>query len=525
MSSTMSSLISLLKSFLSDTCRFVMTLVIMFLIWPHVSEWAVENWLRFVDLFTIPVARRSQAFWVHQKMRFIGHTPSDHVSLLEIGFMAAVAYCMVSTAYAQISPLVKVIRRTFVVYTQQKTGIYSFEPERMMPGSSFEASSIPSFQAEVIIRRDGIYYQAGQGFLTSAGKYFVTAYHVVEGSEDVQLKTLKGEVYVSPDRFCAMDGDLVYMEITPQERSALNLSSAKLMSTAVGKGSGLFVQAVAGGQKSMGLLDKHEAFGYVTYKGSTIKGFSGSPYYVGKTVYGLHIGGSTENLGYDAAYISMQLSSFEEDSSKMFIEQALARGDEINFMRSPYDPEEYFVEHNGKYYVMEEEDLDDLRKVKRGSVKQGILQPVYERESAAAGSPRVDEDLPAAPRTALVFQDQENLVRAPAVVAGARGEVLASQEIVRDPLLAGPRLAGLLPRESLESKATAGPSQIPAVPSAPLDSTVKSIPKSARARRLRNLRQKIARLEQPSGLTRRGKSILDRRVASMTFSRASSPAQ
>lgn len=155
--------------------------------------------------------------------------------------------------------------------------------------------------------------------------------------------------------------------------------------------------------------------------GSTIRGFSGAPYYLNKTIFGMHLGGSVENLGYEGAYLlsvlrpSKTIVRKQESSDDWLIEQA-ERNLRFDYERSPYDPDEYRVKMNGRYHLVDSEVLDAMLSRSKGRNAKRDL--VIGLENIPIPK---EDDLPLAPRGALDYS-QGNLMRAPAVVAGALGE-------------------------------------------------------------------------------------------------------
>lgn len=85
----------------------------------------------------------------------------------------------------------------------------------------------------------------------------------------------------------------------------------------------------------------------------------------------------------------------------------------FEYQRSPYDPDEYRIKMNGRYHMVDEEVLQEMLEYSEGRTTSNRI--AYELESKEV------EDLPLCPRGAMEFQDQGNLIRAPAVIAGAHG--------------------------------------------------------------------------------------------------------
>lgn len=344
-----------------------------------------------------------------------------------------------------------VFRRSKVVYVRVNGESTSYSPEKMMPGSSFEANAVmPKFQCSVYGSEDGsIYYPLGQAFRVAQG--IMTAAHVVIDCRYVRFVKDKAVVQVNFDRMQYMDGDMALYKATAQESSTLGLLEAKFAKDAVVEHMGPMVQVVAFGNRSFGFLNPYKQFGYCKYAGSTIKGFSGAPYYVNKTVYGMHLGGDAVNLGYEGAYIqsllrpSKTIIRNQEASEDWLIDQAYSIR-KFEYDRSPYDPDEYRVRIGNRYHIVETDVLDRMLAVSQGTAKQ---RPTYDREcddmppvpavrKLPPQSSNYDleltpaDELPLAPRGALDF-DQGNLRRGPNVDVGARGRGEVRRSVVSQP--------------------------------------------------------------------------------------------
>jgi len=377
-----------------------------------------------------------------------------------------------------------------LVYDKE-TDNRSFEGERMMPNSQFEiVNALPSFQASVMVSLDGIkYYATGQCFWVDEG--LVTAAHVIEGYPYLALKRDDDHVInVSPSIFEIGQGDYAVCRGPDVIVQKLGLSKAKFARLAIQKNAGISATITAYGKRTIGHLDQHPQFGFVKYTGSTIKGFSGAPYYFGRVVFGMHLGSDSSNIGYDGAFlrselrpsrvIKKQLNLTTEDSAEWLIEQS-ERFQDLDYTRSPFDPDVYKVRVGGQYHIVDSEVMD---RVLKGSKRKEVTSIDYLPETlfvdGVKAKPEVElskesdpetamvkgllnewgktsivreskpvpvvaeskvkdqatstdglfqcesrdvNDLPLAPRDAMTFNDSGNLIRAPAVVAGAPGMV------------------------------------------------------------------------------------------------------
>uniref|UniRef100_A0AAU7L0M3 Peptidase S39 domain-containing protein n=1 Tax=Zeugodacus cucurbitae sobemovirus 2 TaxID=3159483 RepID=A0AAU7L0M3_9VIRU len=280
----------------------------------------------------------------------------------------------------------KKIKKERIEYViPQYSDVYdtTYTAERMMSDSTFESVKVlPSFQAAVMGSLDGLtYHMIGQCFRVDEG--IVTAAHVVEDFPYLCIfKDEEHKVNISADRFQIGDGDYACCRQVDDIVQKTGISQAKFARLAVQKNSGLSVNIVAMNRRSIGFLREHVQFGYVEYLGSTIKGFSGAPYYFGKTVFGMHIGSHKTNLGYDAAFLRSELKpsriirkdvgSISNEDSATWLEEQIDRFGDFTYVRSPYDPDVYKIKVGGQYHIVDEDVLGKL-KIK-GQKKQRVTQ-------------------------------------------------------------------------------------------------------------------------------------------------------
>lgn len=314
-----------------------------------------------------------------------------------------------------------VFRYMVWVYTRlQIAGFVDTFAEKMRAGSLLEpVKDTPSFQVEIWTRRhNGTFKKSGQGFNTEFGVF--TAYHVVEDAEEIQLRRNDGLAFIDINSVHHLEGDVALIKTTQKVLQPLGVAQGKLTPLVVQRNSGLLVTVQAFGQRTLGMLQPDDNFGFCRYEGSTIPGFSGAPYRIAKQIYGMHIGGASTNVGYQAAYLYMLAKKFSEDTEDWLedeLKKDVAEGRaNLQWQRSPFDPDEARIQRDGKYFVVPMSLVRDYQKrVKAAEYKQ----PDYEDEDLSSVS--TEDSLPLAPRGAACYTDSENLLRAPAVV-GAHGQ-------------------------------------------------------------------------------------------------------
>lgn len=263
-------------------------------------------------------------------------------------------------------------------------------PEKAMPGSSFvRAEVLPTFQASVMELVEGAWREIGQCFRLEMA--VVTARHVVkEDAGRVRLQSGRGMLEIEAGRFEEVDEhtDLAYAVLDEKEWARLGLAKAKLHPAAANGEQVLFVSAQTSVEKTSGCLSlATNLFGFVRYTGSTRAGFSGAPYAMGNKVYGMHLGASSENIGYDAGYILMKLRGLTESSTDYFeklVDNARRRGRKL-VVRNTGDPDVVEVFVKGHYVRLDRDLLEGYG--------DEVESATYSQESASQGNgkgPRAD---------------------------------------------------------------------------------------------------------------------------------------
>nr|QHD64766.1 ORF2 [Plasmopara viticola lesion associated sobemo-like 1] len=490
-----------------DLYHLVLVGLSLFLVYSNIPSWLAIKWY-------------IASWWTKAKLYYYGYRPAtlgwvvgtykdafgppesmlwtfeQFITLLFmfLGFLwVAINFCRLSKVVWSL------LRLVFLRYKQDVAGFTTFVGEKMMPGSILEDNvPIPSFQAEVHIQRGCLFYKSGQGF--QVGTYFYTANHVIEDTSEIEIRTVKDKLRMGIERFSLVEGDVARAELTAAESAKLGLKQAKLMTKAVEVNSGLFVKAVAFGKQSMGMLERHSAFGFVNYAGSTIKGFSGAPYFVGNTIYGMHVGTGVSNLGYEAAYIDMLHKRRSEDSDDWLVDQALS-GAKYEYQQSPYDPDEYRVKIKGKYHIVDEDTLGKMTAGKGGK----RVEKFSDLEFESLEVPVPVEELPLAPRGAVNHVDSENLMAPQVAPVGEAGQLKELLQGVLNQLEQEPKGTNSICQPSTESSHLNGPTSTPVQQKEALPSTSSDSKKHDELRTRQADSKRVTALLQQLALIRDGK--------------------
>lgn len=294
-----------------------------------------------------------------------------------------------------------------------------FTPERVLPGSVLESQALqPDFQASVYTDRidDQKLLPRGQCFRYK--QYLMTVAHVLEGSSKVRIvstrfcqiqhKFVDHQLDLDLTRFRVLDVDLAMAELTPKEWSSLCMSSAKVANSIPTHG--MVVKVSAFGQQSHGMLRQHSAFGFVQYEGSTRGGFSGAPYHIQNTVFGIHAGGDTLNVGYDITYVMAilrELPYSPEDSADYLERQVRRYGGDFEWEPSPISAGEFRIRVGGAYHIVDADVLDELQQKvgKQGKYVKDMHEydgeDLSDCESFLAQHPEEIADFPRVPKARL----------------------------------------------------------------------------------------------------------------------------
>lgn len=233
-------------------------------------------------------------------------------------------------------------------------------PESMRAGSDLVTVPLANFQFVVGLysvrnkdAQDKVYLGTG----TLLDGWLVTAGHVVETASGRQMYALTYDgVYHDLGQFNTIYTDLV-MTRAPQGYRSAKVEVLHLASYAQ------LVAARGTANSSMGILkhDTQVAFGFCSYSGSSVQGFSGAPYTNGSKVLAIHLGGgSAGNFGYSASFVMAQIHVFKrpESSELEAMERALktAKKDDVEWERGL---DETRVRVGGRYFVLDNQQFDE----------------------------------------------------------------------------------------------------------------------------------------------------------------------
>lgn len=246
---------------------------------------------------------------------------------------------------------------------------------------SFRAGSKYSNQAELppyqfrIYTDDGTHKTVlGSGWCYKG--YLLTALHVIENRNNLIYEDYRGNLYSDEVKWRRLDTDLVVGD-RPYPAFLAAVTSAKIVPVSA-RAYGSIVGAPLNQNRSHGELDNSPTFGLLTYSGSTRAGFSGSPYQLGDAVAGMHLQGGSVNQGYSASYIAVLLATYGVNKESSDWEHfknllGLSPDAELDVFDVPNSRAKR-VRFKGKYWHLDEEDLDDFERVVGNRVRQRLTE-------------------------------------------------------------------------------------------------------------------------------------------------------
>nr|UGO57274.1 MAG: hypothetical protein 1 [Riboviria sp.] len=232
------------------------------------------------------------------------------------------------------------------------TPLVKVQPESMIPGSTLASGGYPPFMAQVFVDQGDGWVLSGVGFKVNG--YFFTAKHVISNAEKVRIQSVKGTQYLdaTPENFYSSELaiDLAWLPLDNTTRIDF-IKSGKLMERVR---DGINAMCSNGRESSIGVVTNDTtAMGVVRYEGSTVSGFSGSPYYFGNTIFGMHIGNAGSNIGYSSSFMALAITNgikFEDD----YIIEQIKAGKRVD--AAEWGMDDVVVYHNGKYYELDRDE-------------------------------------------------------------------------------------------------------------------------------------------------------------------------
>lgn len=185
---------------------------------------------------------------------------------------------------------------------------HGFRVEGVRASSALVTSAAPDFLAEVWVKFSRFVPAKREGTIFRVGQYLYTAAHVLQGAERAWIKYGKKFMELDLSNPQLVDTDVRRFSYEPV--SALQMGAGKFVKSF----STQIVNVHNGDSGSMGKLSLHDTVGMVEYDGSTLPSFSGSPYFLGRTIFGLHVGCGMLNVGVDGSLLNHLATNYRPEA-------------------------------------------------------------------------------------------------------------------------------------------------------------------------------------------------------------------
>lgn len=346
-----------------------------------------------------------------------------------------ILYCLIGAGVLNVLLLLAVIALIMKPNRVERVCDHGFRVEKAMEGSVPVKAESPDFVAEVwtLVGREVQRTQTA----FRVGNRILTAHHGLKGKARAWLK-FRGEMEeIDLSTVKEMDLDLVCFSYTPFSR--WQMGSGKLATMSMPQ----YCKVHNGDFEVYGRTHPAFVVGMLDFDGTTLPSYSGAPYFVGRKIFGMHVGGSTfKNTGYDAAYINMLFESYVGESNDSFTtdpeelyKEMTKKGEELRYRNMGNDY--YTVEVGGKFRMYDEQTFE---RIKERYTMRNTGQAKYEPESIdwdkLKGLQSVAQER-LKPTAAFAYQDSENCQEPAVSVMTAAGPSCAAPKapVSREPVV------------------------------------------------------------------------------------------
>lgn len=262
------------------------------------------------------------------------------------------------------------LMRFFRILTFREPEYIELAMEAMVPGSSLEdAENYPKCVVKIyaIDNKDDLKFTyLGQGFSAGdkASNYIWTAYHVIAPYKKLRIVNANDATkYVDVEKECFQSLDDLDAAILPYDKYTKQLTKLALAKGRIPRialQNKAVVSVYARGYVTHGTLEA-DVCGTVRYHGSTLKGFSGSPYIVNNSIFGMHVGCNTgHGVGYDMDFLMAVVKHKREDSYDRVMEEMerfAKRGGKIKY--AEYGIDDIQVMWEGRHHILDRQFLKE----------------------------------------------------------------------------------------------------------------------------------------------------------------------
>lgn len=240
-----------------------------------------------------------------------------------------------------------------VVAAAQRIATMKSTFESVRAGSTESKMPMPKNQSLVGELVNGEFHAVGCAI--RMGNWLVMPSHVYAAVEKPCVKGRQSSVDISQKEYVDLDTDLIGLKLGNQTLSVIGLADIGCYNDIPKQGA---FSSICGsgslGTTGVVRLDS-SVFGRVTYDGTTVAGYSGSPYMAGTSLIGIHTSGGVVNGGYAAGYVKTVLQTIDKDrleSSEDWLQNIYRDGQEIWIDPKWNDIDEVRIQVGGRFAIV-----------------------------------------------------------------------------------------------------------------------------------------------------------------------------
>lgn len=250
--------------------------------------------------------------------------------------------------------------------------------ESVRPGSIETSLPMPKYQALVGQLVDGDF--KAHGSTVRMGNFLVMPGHVFSFSEQVVVFNKGNYLDITGLPYEDIETDLVAVQLAEHQFSKLLLSMPTICHEFPDQGHYASIVGPVGKGTTGVLKTDNSVFGRVVYNGSTLAGYSGSPYVVGTSIAGIHQSGGAVNGGFSASYVWTLLKVLmkeRDEGSEDWLRATFQRGRKIRIDSKWGSPDEIRIQIGGRYSIVQKDSMNKAF----GSDWSSKMSSIYELDS------------------------------------------------------------------------------------------------------------------------------------------------
>lgn len=219
--------------------------------------------------------------------------------------------------------------------------------------------------------------------------FIITPLHVVcslpsvfhlrgkNGTIEVDKKSVKRGSTIKPRDYVELDTDMCAFPISAVEASQIGVSVASILTSADARPMLARVTGPAQEGSTGELRADPYVFGQLVYSGSTVAGFSGAAYLVGKQVVGVHMSGGARNVGYSLrlAYVTLlYFLKVKQETTEEWLEMVVKKRKHKVYIDASWQHlDTVRIRVRGEYHIVERETWNNFE-----LTEEDPVEPVYD---------------------------------------------------------------------------------------------------------------------------------------------------